>query len=198
MRAARARKVSNPVRAARVRKVSNPVRRGRGQEGQQPGEGRAEQEQPRSGGPGQGGRGGNDQWGGFRNFMNDGNEAEGELRGPLTGDNYVDWSDRLRDVEEMLDDPELRQQVARIRGRARTVRADFKRHGKEPQWDLVQTDIYKPLVQLRDAVIEELARRSSDESLTPIDRDPVPPKYAEKVRRYYEELGSAERKAPAP
>ncbi len=110
----------------------------------------------------------------------------------MTGDNYRDWSDSLRDVEEMLDVPELREQVARVRGRARTVRAEFKRHGKEPQWDLVQSQIYGPLLELRDAVIEELARRDSEKPLTPIDRDPVPPRYAEKVRRYYEELGSSE------
>ena len=36
---------------------------------------------------------------------------------------------------------------------------------------------------------EELARRDSRESLVPIDRDPVPSKYVEHVRRYYEELG---------
>lgn len=131
--------------------------------------------------------------GGLRDFFNDNpNQEAREFRGPMTGDNYVDWSDRLRDVEEMLDVPELREQVARVRGRARTVRAEFKRHGAEPQWDLVRSQVYGPLIELRDEVSEELARRDSEDSLTPIDRDPVPPRYAEKVRRYYEELGSSE------
>ena len=43
---------------------------------------------------------------------------------PLTGDEYMPWSDRLRDVEEMLDDPTLRAEAARIRDRARAVRAN--------------------------------------------------------------------------
>ncbi len=109
--------------------------------------------------------------------------------GPLTGDAFVKWSDRLRNVEEMLDSHDLREQVAQVREDARTVRSEFKRHSKEPQWDTVRMKIGKPLAELRDRVAEELARRDSKESLVPIDRDPVPPKYAERVRRYYEELG---------
>jgi hypothetical protein len=109
--------------------------------------------------------------------------------GPLTGENFVKWSDRLRNVEEMLETRELREQVAQIREDARTARAEFKRHANEPQWDLVKMKIGKPLAELRDRVAEELARKDSKESLVPIDRDPVPPKYAERVRRYYEELG---------
>ena len=47
----------------------------------------------------------------------------------------------------------------------------------------------KPLVEVRDRIADELARRESSNPLVPIDRDPVPPKYTEHVRRYYEELG---------
>jgi len=39
---------------------------------------------------------------------------------------------------------------------------------------------------------EELARRESPDSLVPIDRDPVPNKFSDLVRRYYEKLGSSE------
>ena len=46
-----------------------------------------------------------------------------------------------------------------------------------------------PLVEVRNRVAEELARRDSKDSLAPIDRDPVPNRFAESVRRYYEELG---------
>ena len=42
---------------------------------------------------------------------------------------------------------------------------------------------------MRDRIADELARRGSREALVPIDRDPVPNRYAELVRRYYEELG---------
>lgn len=95
----------------------------------------------------------------------------------------------MRDVEEMLDDPELRADVARIRDRARGIRADYKRHSKEPQWELVRKELLKPLVELQSRINEEIAKRESKDSLVPIDRDPVPNRYAEMVRRYYEELG---------
>ena len=109
---------------------------------------------------------------------------------PLTGEDFRNWSDRLRDVEEMVDDPELRAEAARIRDRARAVRAEFKRHSATPQWDLVQDQIAEPLVQLRERVAEELLRRSSQQAIVPLDRDPVPPQYSEKTRLYYERLGT--------
>jgi hypothetical protein len=109
----------------------------------------------------------------------------------LTGPEFSEWSDRLREVEEMIEIPELRAEVARVRDRARAVRAEFKRHSKEPQWGLVRMEIAGPLVEVRNRVIEELARRESSDSLVPIDRDPVPRKFSELVREYYEKLSSA-------
>ena len=55
----------------------------------------------------------------------------------------------------------------------------------------MEAGIFKPLVELRSKVMEELARRESKDLLVPIDRDPVPARYAELVRRYYEELGKS-------
>jgi hypothetical protein len=135
---------------------------------------------------GQGGGGGSflDHLGG----ADEGNYAGG----PITGAEYTQWSDRLRDVEEMLDVPELRAGAARIRDRVRSARQELKRHAKEPQWDLVKMEIAGPLVELRTRVSEELARRESKEALVPIDRDPVPTRYAELVRRYYEQLGRSD------
>ena len=101
----------------------------------------------------------------------------------------MDWSDRLRNVEEMLDSQQLRREVAEIREAAKVVRSEFKREGAQPKWDIVKSQISKPLAELRNRVSEELARRESKESLVPIDRDPVPVKYSDRVRRYYEELG---------
>ncbi len=114
--------------------------------------------------------------------------------GAITGGGYVDWSDRLRNVEEMLDSPQLRNEAARIRELAKGVRIEYKKNSskdaaKQPDWDMVNSKIRQPLVELRNRLSEELARRDSKESLVPIDRDPVPPKYAERVRSYYEELG---------
>ena len=112
---------------------------------------------------------------------------------PITGEDFREWSDRLRDVEEMVDDPELRAEAARIRDRARGIRADFKRHSAPPNWDLVRVQVAEPLSELRDRVAEELIRRTSKQAIVPLDRDPVPPKYTEKTRLYYERLGSGNR-----
>ena len=118
-----------------------------------------------------------------------GGGVEGEQAGPLTGEKFTEWSDRLRNVEEMVDDPNLRTEVARIRELAKGVRVEFKRHSLAPNWDMVKMKIGTPLAELRNRLTEELAQRESKENLVPIDRDPVPTKYAERVRRYYEELG---------
>ena len=116
-----------------------------------------------------------------------------EEAGPITGDGFRDWADRLRDVEEMVGDPRLRAEAARIRERARAMRSGFNRHSKEPNWDLVRDFVSRPLVELRDKVSEELVRRQGKDALVPIDREPVPPEFAEQVRRYYERLGSGTR-----
>lgn len=92
----------------------------------------------------------------------------------------------------MLDVPELRAEVARIRDRARLTRLDVKRHNEPPQWDIVNVQIAGPLSMLRTRVNDELARRESREAVVPIDRDPVPPRYAERVRTYYERLGKSD------
>ncbi len=111
--------------------------------------------------------------------------------GPITG-NFLPWSDRLRDVEEMVDDPKLRGEVARVREAARDIRREMRRDFKGPNWDVVREFVAQPLNELRDRVAEELLRKGSNEPLVPIDRDPVPAKYAEEVRRYYETLGSGQ------
>ena len=115
--------------------------------------------------------------------------ADGGKLAPIAGEGFLDWSDRLRDVEEMVDDPRLGAEAARIRDQARGFRVDLKRHAQPPNWGLVRVQVLKPLAELRDRVAEELLRRTSREALVPLDRDPVPPKYSEKTRRYYERLG---------
>jgi hypothetical protein len=122
------------------------------------------------------------------------NERDGGVidseEGPITGEGFVQWADRLRNVEEMIDNPELRNEVARVREAARGMRAEFKRHSEMPKWDVVKTQISAPLGELRNRLTEELARREGKGDLTPIDRDPVPPRFTESVRRYYESLGA--------
>jgi translation elongation factor EF-G len=109
----------------------------------------------------------------------------------LTGDDFGEWSDRLRDVEEMVDDPEMRSEAARIRDRAREFRRDFRRHSQEPQWELVEELLAQPLRELKQSVSEELMRRSAEKHApVPLDRDPVPAEFTDAVQKYYESLGS--------
>jgi hypothetical protein len=92
----------------------------------------------------------------------------------------------------MLENPDLRTEAARILDRAEDARADFKRHSNEPDWTKLQDLVSHPLVELSRRIDEEIRRLESPDSLVPIDRDPVPPEFAEQVRRYYERLGSGE------
>jgi hypothetical protein len=131
---------------------------------------------------GTGGSSGGNEWGGFNHTGGGGNAA------PLTGEGYREWSQRLRDVETMVSDPQLQAEVARLREQARSLRAEFKRHSFAPNWELVKGTLYEPMVELQRKLAEEVARRESPDSLVPIDRDPIPTRYRELVRSYYERL----------
>ncbi|MBL9211292.1 MAG: hypothetical protein JNL92_12555 [Opitutaceae bacterium] len=174
-----------------------------GREGQQPGPRQrgqvADARNPRNL---QGGnqRGGGDQRGGFEldRVLNFGNNVGGGVGGwdagranvgPLTGEEFNRWAERLRDVGDLVETPEMRNAIASALEQARQLRRDFRQDQKKPDWTVVQLQIIKPLVEVRNRVAEELARRDSKDSLAPIDRDPVPNRFAESVRRYYEELG---------
>ncbi len=175
---------------------------GQGQ-GQGQGEGQGEGQTPSDSessptGRGPGGSGGGS---GPGNFFDDwepdgaqrepglGGDTTGNNRGPIFGENYQEFSERLRDVEEVVDDEAMREELSRVRGRAREMRNDVLRHSLDPQWGLVESRITKPLVELQKQIDEAIARRQSDDSLVPIDRDPVPAPYRDLVRRYYESLG---------
>ena len=120
---------------------------------------------------------------------------EGIQSGPITGDNYSNWIDSLRDVEELVTDLDMKGEVKRIREAAREMRIEYKRHSREPQWSLVRKLIADPIGQLREKVQEELLRKSSDRSaIVPVDHDPVPSKYQQQQDRYYENLGGAKKR----
>lgn len=138
-----------------------------------PGEGGSQAGEPRSG-PESGGPGG----------------GPSREEGPITGEGFRRWSDRMREVEEILDNPELRAEAARIRDRVRGAREEFKRHARPPSRAEIEGMVAEPIRTLRDRIAEEVRRRESPDALVPIDRDPVPPRFAEGVRRYYERLGS--------
>lgn len=180
-----------------------------GQQGQQPGQQNQQGQQAGQAGqqgqqPGQQGQ----QAGGGRRpgLRDSGNQARpneqpgpqsggqgngpGAIENPVTGRGFNEWTDRLREVEETVSDAKLRGDVARIREAARSMRAEFKRHSKDPEWDLVRTKILEPLTEVEKRIAEEISRQQSPDSLVPIDRDPVPDRYSELVRKYYERLGS--------
>jgi hypothetical protein len=92
-------------------------------------------------------------------------------------------------VEELLNEPELRNDASKILDDARGMRVEANRNNAPPQVDHLESKITRPLVELRNRVIEELARLKADDPTVPIDRDPVPPEYQDLVRRYYTELG---------
>lgn len=117
---------------------------------------------------------------------------------PLTGNDFSNWSDQLRDIEEMLDDPELRSRIARVRDRARAIRAEFRRHGTEPQWDLVRSQLLNEMQQLQQQIDNELRRLESDRAMVPIDREPVPEEFDSLVQRYYELLGQQRQQDESP
>ncbi len=108
----------------------------------------------------------------------------------LTGDGFERWSDRLHSVEEMLSQADLRNGAAQVLDHARSVRLDARARGETPQAATLAARIINPLVELRDKVSEELARREGKNPLSPVDRDPVPEQYRELVRKYYEQLGA--------
>lgn len=109
---------------------------------------------------------------------------------PLTGDEFLDWMDRLRDVESMVPDAQLRGEASRIRERAREFRKEYRRHSKDPNWDLVRMQLAQPLAELQRAVTEELIRRTVRDARVPLDRDAVPARYRNLVDRYFEEVGN--------
>ena len=190
----------------------NQQRQGRGQAGEeqqgQPGQGQrpGDQENPqtaqgRDGQPG----GSNDQ----PNRRPDGNRDTGggsggsdlyrnldnfDFDGPLTGLDFRDWEDRLREVEEVIEIPELRNQVSEVRQSARDIRRENKENGKPPKWDLVDMQILRPMSEINKRLEEELSLRQPKRELIPVDHEPVPAQDSELVRRYYERLGGRKEK----
>lgn len=118
-----------------------------------------------------------------------GDARGGTSEGPLTGDGFTDWSERLRTVEALLEEPDARERVAGARETAERLRAEFRRHSNPPQWNVVESGIVAPLAEVRTWLRQELAQRENREALQPADRDPVPEQFAEAVQRYYEALG---------
>jgi hypothetical protein len=122
-----------------------------------------------------------------------GRDGGGSFGGnPITGGGYVDWADRLRDVERVLDPADLRGELAAARERLGVIRAEYRESGRMPSDQVLKQDVVRPLTQVRVWLQQELARQENPQSLVPLDRDPVPENFSELVKRYYEKLGSAQ------
>ncbi|HTA30954.1 MAG TPA: hypothetical protein VK731_10735, partial [Candidatus Cybelea sp.] len=102
------------------------------------------------------------------------------------------WSDRMRDVEQVVDSVELRNRLATVRERVAAFRADYKIHNRWPPGDAIKSQILQPMTEVRAQLQEELARLENVRSLVPLDHDPVPDNYSELVRKYYEKLGGGQ------
>lgn len=99
------------------------------------------------------------------------------------------WLEALRQLELVLPQQDLQQQTQAIADRLIAGLKDPARASKRPQWDLLLGQIRGDLIELRRQVLYELARIQPGQELVPVDRDPVPARYAELVRRYFERLG---------
>ena len=117
---------------------------------------------------------------------------EAPQQGPITGDDYGNWADRLSNIEEMVDQEDIRNGIAKVLDEARAMRIDFQRDNEAPQAGTINKRIADPLVELRQRLSEEIAKLNKENPIAPIDRDPVPSEFRDLVRRYYEELGAGE------
>jgi hypothetical protein len=114
------------------------------------------------------------------------------INGPITGNQYVDWTDRMRQVEEVVDAPELRNRLAEVRERVGVLRSDYRQRRQKPDAETLRTQVLAPLAEVRARLEEDLVRLSNAKSLVPLDHDPVPENYSEMVRKYYEKLGGGQ------
>lgn len=106
------------------------------------------------------------------------------------GDGFRGWNERLLEVGTLLDAPEWQDSITGVRESLRGFRSRIRQEGSAPTPAEVQKHLLSPLVEVRRQVDEAIARRQSAESLVPADRDPVPSRYAEAVKEYYERLGA--------
>lgn len=126
---------------------------------------------------GGGGDGGSDRTGGvdFDQLVGgDGSRSGRGGSGPITTEGFTEWSDRLREVEEMIDIPDLRNDVATARDRARRTRQELRRDLKKPDWAVVRLEILGPLAEVGRQLDDELARRTTNNRCFPSTATPFP------------------------
>jgi hypothetical protein len=183
----------NPQNAGRERGASQGNNQGKASQEQQqgspsPGQGTASGESQPAADSG-GDNAGPERLRQYAQQLGGGGGSQGE-NGPITGNNYVDWSDRMRDVEQTVDSQDVRNQLATVRERVGVYRRYYRKDGQLPSSEEMKNKVLAPLALARDWVGQELSRAQNYRSLVPLDRDPVQEKYSDLVRKYYEKLGS--------
>ena len=120
-----------------------------------------------------------------------GGSSGGARRGgsPITGVEFNEWSERLSDLEAVVEDPEAQSAVARARNASRELRKEFKRHSKEPDQAALEDGVLRPLTEAAERLDARLRELDRKDPLAPVGREPVPARFSEIVRRYFQELG---------
>ncbi len=85
--------------------------------------------------------------------------------------------------------PEARAALENARRAARDLRAESRRHARPPGPALVVQQVIQPLIEAQARIQQALNQLDHKDPLAPVERDPVPEKYSDAVRRYYEALG---------
>ncbi|HAN97401.1 MAG TPA: hypothetical protein DCQ98_08215 [Planctomycetaceae bacterium] len=109
---------------------------------------------------------------------------------PLVGDDFRDWSERLEDVESLIPSGPLRDEATRIRERAELMRRDYLRHSLPPDEATIGTAIAEPLERLTLEIAAERRRLEGKDAAVRLDRDEIPQRFEDQVRRYFERLGA--------
>lgn len=109
----------------------------------------------------------------------------------LTADSpsFLEWTDRLVNLEAIVELPSSRAALSRARRAARELRVEYRESKTRPQPELVISQVLGPLLEARSEIDRALSDLQRTDPLAPVERDAVPEAYAEVVRRYYEELG---------
>ena len=105
--------------------------------------------------------------------------------GPLTGEDFARGTSASATSRIWSRPPSCATRSPPPASAPRTLRRDFRGEQKKPDWT-VAAEIIAARRGAQCVAEGELARRDLEETLTPIDRDPVPNRFAESVRRYYE------------
>ncbi len=108
--------------------------------------------------------------------------------GPIFGESFESWSDRMRELEELVPDAGVRSAIYRARDAARSMRAESRRHALPPNQALLANEVLRPLEEAEARLADRLAELQAEDHLRPVERDPVPPRFTEAVEAYYEEL----------